>query len=100
MRPAIELLRECLEQPERLGSTAGDAFADIVDRLESGALRQLSAKQLEWLLDKCAQLGIDPGAENLVSTGQVRPSPAERKSLALFHDSLGPKVLKPPGRRT
>jgi hypothetical protein len=99
MRPEVELLRECLEQTDRLGSQAADAFDDMAEALEKGVIKKLSRPQLEWLLDKCAILGIETGAANLVSTGAVKPSAAERASLKAFHESLGPKPLRPPGRR-
>jgi hypothetical protein len=99
VRPEFELLRECLEQSDRLGSAAADAFDDMAEAIEKGVIEKLSVRQRDWLLDKCAQLGIETGAANLVSTGAVKPTSAERASLKAFHESLGPKPLKPPGRR-
>jgi hypothetical protein len=44
------------------------------------------------------RLGLDPGVENLVTTGAVKVTDEERVGLRTWAASLGPKVLRPPGR--
>lgn len=98
MKDEAALLRACLEH-DGIGSEAGDAFSDMLERLESGRYKRLTEGQRSYLMGVCSRLGIEPGAENLVTEGKVKPTRAERESLRQFHESLGPKVLKPPGRR-
>lgn len=98
MKQEAELIRECLEH-EGIDEQSANAFGPWLDSLERGAFRSLSELRREWLLRVCRRLGIETGSENLVSTGVVKPSAAERASLKAFHESLGPRPLKPPGRR-
>jgi len=81
-----------------MGSQAEDAF---VIWLSQARYRELTPKQQAWLYDVAERLGIQAApAANLVSSGTVKPTKEERASLAAFHESLGPKVTRPPGRRT
>ena len=95
----IEMLTACLEQRDRITGESAEAFENWLDQLERRVFGRLSEPRRKWLDGVCASLGIETGAVNLVSTGKVKPTPAERASLKAFHESLGPKALKPPNRR-
>lgn len=98
MRSEAELLSDCIESG-KLDEQSMEAFSEWLDKLRSGAWRNpLSPTQRQWLDSWCERLGIDPGAENLVSTGKMKVTDAERASLQSFVAGLGPKRLKPPGR--
>lgn len=98
MKSDRQILKELLEtgqltEPELL------AFSQMFEKLEASPIYHiLSQKQRAWANQVHERLGLDPGTENLVSSGVVKPTPAERRSLSTFLDSLGPKVLTPPGR--
>lgn len=98
MKTELELLSECLESG-RLDDTTAEAFASMAASLEGKNLKKLSKKQREWLLGVHEKLGLDPGSENLATTGAVRVTDTDRAKLREFAASLGPKPLKPPGRR-
>lgn len=97
-RSERELIRDCVESG-RLHEGTETAFREWLDKLESGAWKELSHRQRQWLDDMCERLGIDPGAENLVSSGAMKVTPRERAELKKFVDSLGPRPTKPPGKR-
>lgn len=97
MKFETELLRECIESG-KLDDETVDAFARMLAELEDGRFRKLTPKQREWVLGVHERLGLDPGTENLVTTGAVKITEAERKGLRDWAASLGPKPLKPPGR--
>lgn len=75
-------------------------FQDMRDGLPRwGAL---TAKQRGWVESVARAVGVDIGAapaENLVSSGKLRVTDRERSSVQTFLQSLGPRPLKPPGRR-
>jgi hypothetical protein len=98
MKTDLELLDECIEQEDRIGSVAAEAFRRWRGEFESRR-RVLSPRERQWLDDCCRRLGIDDGTMNLVSTGAVKVTQAERDSLGQFYLDLGPKPLAPPGRR-
>ena len=96
----LELLNACLltdESRARLGSIAAGAFDGMRLTIQHGG--KLTPKQQAWLYDCAERLGIkDAPSANLVSSGTVNPTAAERASLAEFHLQLGPKVTAPPNR--
>lgn len=94
----LELIEACLARADELEDETFDVFTDWKRLLEQKRISALSPKRRNWLDGVCTKLGIDPGAANLVSSGVVKPSARERDELKKFHESLGPKVLKPPGR--
>jgi hypothetical protein len=99
MKSDLTLLSECLGETA-LHADTREAFERMHRELDLGRYRALSKKQREWALRVHAALGLDPGAENLVTSGEVKPTRAERESLRQMVDSLGPRPLKPPGQRT
>lgn len=98
MKPEIELLRECIDSG-RLSDTNRETFEHFLESLESGKYRALTAGKREWVLKMHAAFGLDPGAANLISSGRVKPAQSERDAVKVMLASLGPKPLKPPGRR-
>lgn len=88
-----ETLQDLLDSG-RLSDDETKAFTDMV---ETG--RPLTKKQKEWAEKVSTRVGLDPGVANLASSGQVPVTAADRKSLQEFLTSLGPKPLKPPGKR-
>lgn len=98
-RSEAELLSDCIESG-KLDEKSLGAFEEWLEKFRSGAWRKpLSASQRQWLDDACEALGIDPGAENLVSSGKMKVTDAEREGLKTFVEGLGPKPLKPPKPR-
>lgn len=93
-----ELLSEVLESTA-LGDGERQAFEGMADDIASGRRIGLSVRQRDWLLGVALRLGLDDGAQNLVSRGIVKVSDVERRALREFADRLGPRPLKPPGRR-
>lgn len=71
----------------------------MLQKLESGEYEKLTKAQRRYVDSVHAQLGLDPGVRNLVSTGQVKVTPQEKASLQTFLGSLGPLPKRPPGRR-
>jgi hypothetical protein len=98
MKSDLVLLTECLES--ELEDETREAFAGMLGDIESGKWRKLTKRQREWVEGVHGRLGLDPGTENLVSSGAVKPTAAERAALASTLASLGPKPLKPPTRRS
>lgn len=98
MKTDLTLLAECLDEPG-LQDEAREAFQRMHDDLTAGRYKRLTKPQHEWVEGVHGRLGLDPGAANLVSSGAVTPTKAERESLRQMLASLGPKPLKPPGRR-
>lgn len=98
-RSEAELLSDCIESG-KLDETSETTFSDWLDKIRSGAWRKpLTSGQRAWLDQVCDRLGIDPGAENLVSSGAMKVTAAERRGLQEFVKGLGPKPLKPPGKK-
>jgi len=97
----LELLDEVLTKD--LPDDVREPFQDMLDKLHGGEqARRLTPKQRAWVESVARTIGVDLGAapaENLVSSGRMTVRPEERRSLAAFHQSLGPLPKKPPGRR-
>lgn len=89
-------LLEDLIESGKLSEDQETAFNRMLEDLRSGKFRSLTERQKEWVKGVHARLGLDPGVENLVSSGKVKVTEQERKSLNAFFDSLGPKPKKPP----
>lgn len=98
MKSDLALLGECLGEAA-LQEETREAFEEMQAQLESGRYRGLTTKQRAWVERVHAALKLDPGVENLVTTGKVKPTAAERASLRNMIDSLGPKPLRPPGMK-
>ncbi len=81
------------------GGSPREVFEGWAERLKSnGATRPLSDKQRAWLEGVARRLDVDLGAQNLVSSGQVKVKPGERERLQEFLGSLD-RPLLPPHRR-
>jgi hypothetical protein len=98
MKDELTLLTECLDE-SALDDVAREAFTRMKSDLERGKWKKLTKAERSWVDGTHEKLGLDPGAANLVASGIVKPTEAERASLRAMVASLGPKVLKPPGHR-
>lgn len=98
MKNDLTLLAECLGEAA-LDDETREAFARMHDEIATRRRGMLTPRQRDWVDGVHARLGLDPGTANLVTTGVVKPTQAERESLRQMVASLGPKPLKPPGRR-
>jgi hypothetical protein len=96
-----KMLRTLLRNDDCLEPDELEAFTSMWDRLDSGRIDSLSSRQREWVERVYYKHDLDKEeeAENLVSSGKVKVTDKERASLQQFLDSLGPRPLKPPGRR-
>jgi hypothetical protein len=92
-----QLLNDLLDT-ERLTNDEVRAFESMAEELTSGKYAHLTDRQRAWAEGVHGKLGLDPGAANLVSSGQVVVTEAQRQELREFTQSLGPKRLRPPGR--
>jgi hypothetical protein len=97
----LKILRALVRHTDDLDDGEADAFTGMFDRLDSGRISSLSSAQREWAERVYYKLGLDreEPSENLVSTGQLKVTEEERQSLQAFLSTLGPRPLKPPGRR-
>jgi len=95
----LVLLGECLDEAA-LDDETREAFTRMQADIGLARRGLLTPRQREWVEGVHSRLGLDPGTANLVTTGVVKPTDAERRSLRAMVESLGPKPLKPPGRRT
>jgi hypothetical protein len=93
-----KLLKELLDS-EKLTDEEVEAFEEMLEGLSSGKFKKLTPKQRDWAEGVHCKLNLDPGTVNLISSGQVKVTEAEKKGLKIFLDSLGPKKLKPPGKK-
>jgi hypothetical protein len=95
-----KIMQALMRHVEELDEFGQQAFPDMFDRLESGRQQTLTPKQRSVAEKAYYKLGLEreEPAANLVSTGKVKVTEAERKDLKKFLDSLGPRPLKPPGR--
>ncbi len=99
MKSEQELLEDCLESG-KLDEATEKAFREWYEKTASGLwVGALTIRQRQWLDAVCERLGIDPGAENMVSSGKMKVTEGEQRRLREFVAGLGPKPLKPPGRR-
>lgn len=92
------MLTELIESG-RLNEEQEKAFTSMLEELEAGKRGSLTGRQRDWVAGVHGRFGLDPGTANLVSSGQVKVTAQERKSLNQFLTHLGPKPLKPPGRK-
>jgi hypothetical protein len=95
--PDSKLLEDLLES-EKLSEEEEVAFSRMLSDLKARKFQKLTPRQRDWVEGVHKRLGLDPGAENLVSSGQLRVTEEERDSLKGFLGTLGPKRLRPPGR--
>jgi hypothetical protein len=96
MKSGHTLLRECVESG-KLDDKTFEAFAEMLANLDDKRFQKLTKRQYEWVANIHERLGLDPGVENLVTTGAVKVTDEERVGLRTWAASLGPKVLRPPG---
>jgi hypothetical protein len=93
------MLRRCLaladENEEAEARFNVGAFRDILGRIESGRLRNLSASQRLWICDVHEKLFDEPTYQNLFSAGKVPRGLREVPTPAVLQN----RPLKPPGRR-
>lgn len=94
-----ELLTSLLDS-HKLTSDQTEAFSKMLEDLKTKKYSSLSKRQHDWVEELHERLGLDPGTENLVSSGKMVVTEDERKDLKTFiATGLGPKYLKPPNRR-
>ena len=92
-----KILNDLLDS-EKLTDEEETAFSEMLDSINSRRFQKLTTRQREWAEGVHERLGLDPGAANLVSSGQVKVSEEQREGLQDFLGTLGPKRLRPPGR--
>jgi len=96
--PEAKLLKELIDS-EKLNEEELEAFSGMLEGLTSGKYKKLTPKQKDWAEGIHCRLNLDPGTANLVSSGQVKVTDAQRADLKKFIDTaLGPKRLRPPGK--
>ena len=95
--PDLKILEDLLGS-EKLNEEEESAFTQMHDDLHSGKFQKLTVRQRDWAEGVHRRLGLDPGTENLVSSGRVKVTEEQRSDLKKFLDTLGPKALRPPGR--
>lgn len=93
-----KLLKELIDS-EKLNDEELEAFSGMLDGLTSGKGKKLTPKQRDWAEGIHCGLNLDPGTVNLVSSGQVKVTDAQREDLKKFLNTLGPKMLRPPGKK-
>lgn len=94
-----KLLNELIDS-ERLKKDELEAFSGMLANLESGKYHKLTPNQRDWAEGIHCSLNLDPGTCNLVSSGQVKVTETQREDLKKFIEkAVGPKKLKPPGRK-
>ena len=97
--PETKLLTELIDS-EKLSDEELEAFSGMLDDLTSGKIKKLTPKQKDWAEGIHCKLNLDPGTANLVSSGQVKVTEAQKEDLKKFiENAVGPKRLKPPGRK-
>jgi hypothetical protein len=96
--PEAKLLQELIDS-EKLNDEELEAFSGMLEGLTSGNNKKLTPKQKDWAEGIHCRLNLDPGTANLVSSGQVKVTDAQRDELKKFLEkSSGPKRLRPPGK--
>jgi hypothetical protein len=94
-----KLLKELIDS-EKLTDDELETFSGMLDGLTSGKFKKLTPKQRDWAEGIHCGLNLDPGTVNLVSSGQVKVTDAQRDELKIFLEkSSGPKRLRPPGKK-
>ncbi|MCK9567906.1 hypothetical protein M0R72_03020 [Candidatus Pacearchaeota archaeon] len=97
--PDAKLLKELIDS-EKLSDGELEAFSSMLEGLMSGKYKKLTPNQKDWAEGIHCSLNLDPGTANLVSSGQVKVTDAQRADLKKFLDTaLGPKMLRPPGKK-
>jgi len=96
--PEAKLLKELIDS-EKLNEEELEAFSGMLEGLTSGKYKKLTPKQKDWAEGMHCRLNLDPGTANLVSSGQVKVTDAQRADLRKFLETLGPKRLRPPGKK-
>lgn len=96
--PDAKLLKELIDS-DKLNEGEFEAFSGMLDGLTSGKHTKLTPKQKDWAEGIHCKLNLDPGTANLVSSGQVKVTDAQRADLRKFLETLGPKRLRPPGKK-
>lgn len=95
----IKLLNELIES-EKLTTEELEAFQGMLNNLSSGKFKKLTPNQRDWAEGVHCKLNLDPGTVNLVSSGQVKVTDAQREELKQFLEkTAGPKALRPPGKK-
>ena len=94
----IQILKDLIDS-EKLTDSEEAAFTEMLKGLDSRRIRKLTDRQRQWLEEVHEKLGLDPGSANMVSSGRIRISEEERRDLNTFLKTLGPKILRPPGRK-
>lgn len=91
-------LLDALLDDDRLTDKERNAFSEMHERLRIHAFGydSLSPRQRDWADNVFHRLELVTITENLVPSGRVSPSPAERAKRYPY-ESL-PRPLKPPGR--
>lgn len=93
-----KLLNELIES-EKLTDEELEAFTGMLNNLSSGRFKKLTPNQRDWAEGVHCKLNLDPGTVNLVSSGQVKVTDAQRDELKKFLEThVGPKKLRPPGK--
>lgn len=94
-----KLLDELIES-EKLTDEELEAFTGMLNNLTSGRFKKLTPNQRDWAEGVHCKLNLDPGTVNLVSSGQVKVTDAQRADLKKFLEThVGPKMLRPPGKK-
>ncbi len=91
-------LLEDLVESEKLSEEEEAAFSRMLDDLVAGKFQKLTPRQRDWAEGVHKKLGLDPGTENLISSGKLKVTEEQRAGLQDFLGTLGPKKLRPPGR--
>jgi hypothetical protein len=95
--PDSKLLNDLIES-EKLNEEEKAAFSRMLGDLVTKKFQKLTPRQRDWAEGVHKRLGLDPGTENLISSGRVKVTAKEMESVKGFLDTLGPKRLRPPGR--
>jgi hypothetical protein len=95
--PDSKLLEDLVDS-EKLSDEEEAALTQMLDDLTTGRFQKLTPRQRDWAEGVHKRLGLDPGTENLVSSGRVKVTEEQRTELQGFLGTLGPKRLRPPGR--
>ena len=94
-----KILKDLIDS-EKLTDEEFEAFSGMLDGITFGKLKKLTPKQRDWAENVHGGLNLDPGTVNLVSSGQVKVTDAQRDGLKKFLEkSSGPKMLRPPGKK-
>ena len=93
-----KVLKDLIDS-EKLNDEEFEAFSGMLDGLTFGKMKKLTPAQRDWAEKVHCGLNLDPGTINLVSSGQVKVTDAQRDDLKKFLEkSSGPKMLRPPGK--